>query len=278
MRIKSPDIKILYSRSAGKCNICGLDITEDDIHIGEMAHVIARKQNGPRGISTKYPEINSYENLILLCPNHHEIVDKNPEKYTVEYLLTIKKNHEDFINTRLDISKNYLDDLDSLKTLLRYIPITQYISQLDDLPFKFRMSTELSDPVDMYRCFITDNPHAFPFNDITLQEKWNTFLDYYNAINDWLGGLVQGNRLVTINDSCNYTERDNSFIHTPSVNPYISICYGNEMAMIKNKSELSDEQSTLVDNEVTILKNNAIQACYELINYIRINFQDIKLN
>ena len=39
---------------------------------------------------------NSHENLILLCPNHHTVVDDlEPERFTVEYLTHVKERHEE---------------------------------------------------------------------------------------------------------------------------------------------------------------------------------------
>jgi len=41
----------------------------------------------PLGISLH----DEYENLILLCRNHHKIIDDNPENYSVENLIELKK-------------------------------------------------------------------------------------------------------------------------------------------------------------------------------------------
>lgn len=43
--------------------------------MGEMAHVIGRKPGGPRSDSSAGTD-DSYDNLILLCPNHHTMIDK----------------------------------------------------------------------------------------------------------------------------------------------------------------------------------------------------------
>jgi hypothetical protein len=37
---------------------------------------------------------HAYENLILLCSNHHVVVDDDPEAYTVERLIKMKNDHE----------------------------------------------------------------------------------------------------------------------------------------------------------------------------------------
>lgn len=68
--------------------------------LGEMAHIIADKANGPRGDRTVSAEfLSSYENLILLCLDHHKLIDDNPSTYTVEELRSLKARHEAWVET-----------------------------------------------------------------------------------------------------------------------------------------------------------------------------------
>jgi len=83
MSISNPDIKKLYALSAGRCNLCNKSLFQENIHIGEMAHIIAKNSNGARSLKEQVND-NSYENLILLCPNCHTKVDKAPESYSAE--------------------------------------------------------------------------------------------------------------------------------------------------------------------------------------------------
>ena len=56
-----------------------------------MAHVNAYGANGPRSITNCSPEeLNSFDNLMLLCPTCHKMVDSNPETFTEEWLLKRK--------------------------------------------------------------------------------------------------------------------------------------------------------------------------------------------
>ncbi|MDC0673764.1 hypothetical protein [Nannocystis radixulma] len=69
--------------------------------IGEMAHIIAGRSNGPRGDGSKSQEyLRSYENLILLCPNDHALIDRDLETYTIEVLREIKARHETWVRER----------------------------------------------------------------------------------------------------------------------------------------------------------------------------------
>ena len=84
MAISERDVKLLWGRAGGCCSKpgCAIDLTKeveggDDYVIGEMAHMIARSPDGPRGRAGGGDD--TYANLILLCPTHHREVDKAPE-------------------------------------------------------------------------------------------------------------------------------------------------------------------------------------------------------
>ena len=54
-----------------------------------------RRRNGPRGCELNHEEeVDSYSNIILLCPNHHKIVDSSPEIYTKQCVIDMKSAHE----------------------------------------------------------------------------------------------------------------------------------------------------------------------------------------
>lgn len=103
MAISDPDIKLLWGRAAGMCSRpgCGADLTrliEGGKHytVGEMAHVIAQSEGGPRGIAGGGSD--RYDNLILLCPTCHRDVDKAPAgTFPAEVLHNWKRKHEDRI-------------------------------------------------------------------------------------------------------------------------------------------------------------------------------------
>lgn len=70
--------------------------------IEELAHVIARKRSGARGKS-ELPdsERDQFENLVMLCPSCHTLVDKNEEEFPVQLLLQWKYDHEATISNAL---------------------------------------------------------------------------------------------------------------------------------------------------------------------------------
>lgn len=106
MAISVTDVKKLWGLAAGRCSrpACNEDcikfINNEATVLGEMAHVIAKQPSGPRGVAMGGDD--TYENLILLCPNHHAEIDKAPEgSFTVEVLLDWKAKHEANISAAL---------------------------------------------------------------------------------------------------------------------------------------------------------------------------------
>jgi hypothetical protein len=103
-------LKLLWGRAAGRCAMpsCRIELflTEpgyDPIwNIGEMGHMAASSDGGPRGNSALASrDRDKYENLILLCRNCHGRIDGLKEFYPVERLLQIKEDHEAWVRTAL---------------------------------------------------------------------------------------------------------------------------------------------------------------------------------
>ena len=63
--------------------------------IGEMCHIEGVGKKALRYNADLPPEHrDAYDNLILLCSNHHVIIDHDAEKYTVAELKRMKTEHE----------------------------------------------------------------------------------------------------------------------------------------------------------------------------------------
>jgi hypothetical protein len=103
MTISPKTTKMLWGRAAARCSVvqCRAELVVDrtandkEALIGEMCHIVAEAENGPRGQSALTSEQrHEYDNLILLCRNHHGDIDAQPETFTVELLKEIKAAHE----------------------------------------------------------------------------------------------------------------------------------------------------------------------------------------
>jgi hypothetical protein len=103
-------LKILFALSGNQCAHpeCANSIIEpktdysEALVVGHIAHIYAASDNGPRGNPTlSESDRKKPENLILLCPTHHVIVDGQHETYPATLLLTWKEKHERKFQQRL---------------------------------------------------------------------------------------------------------------------------------------------------------------------------------
>lgn len=116
MAISARTQKILWGKAGATCSFptCPrklvADATELDIEVvlGEVAHIVAQSKDGPRG---EYPpsggDVDSYENLILLCEEHHKLIDGQPRTYTVAKLWQMKEDHERWVSERLSSDERF---------------------------------------------------------------------------------------------------------------------------------------------------------------------------
>lgn len=62
--------------------------------VGEEAHIRGRSVGGPR-YDAECADVDGYENLMLMCPTHHTMIDaNNGAAFTVETLVEMKTLHE----------------------------------------------------------------------------------------------------------------------------------------------------------------------------------------
>lgn len=102
----------LFADSAGHCSKpeCHRYLfssgEKSDYNIGEMAHIIAASEKGPRPSATLDAEAKAeYNNLILLCPSCHTEIDKAPEIFPVDLVLDWKANLKKRIIEAIGIPK-----------------------------------------------------------------------------------------------------------------------------------------------------------------------------
>lgn len=111
MAITDVTRKILWGNSGSKCALCKQSLTmtsletgQGTIVLGQECHIISKADRGPRSylLESELPDnLDSAENLILLCPTDHELVDKVPDQYTVPVLRLAKITHETWVAGRL---------------------------------------------------------------------------------------------------------------------------------------------------------------------------------
>lgn len=145
MSISSKTRKNLWANSGNRCAICKKELftnshDQDKFNIGEECHIISSKPKGPR--HKKLDEYDSYDNLILLCRNHHKEIDELEQTYTEDILRYLKLNHENWVKSTLEESisnskkpkPRFLSRITSGKELLQIVSDSYgYRTDYDDV-------------------------------------------------------------------------------------------------------------------------------------------------
>jgi hypothetical protein len=86
------------------------ELTKNSARLAQVAHIVARSPNGPRGDNPlPFEERNNIQNLMLACPKHHLVIDnkKLAEQYPVSLLMDYKHKHESRIKYLTGLSEDF---------------------------------------------------------------------------------------------------------------------------------------------------------------------------
>lgn len=177
MAISDKSIKLLWANAAGRCSFpsCDKRLSVEQARetapytLGEMAHIKGKNSGSNRYDGNQIDdERDNYQNLILLCPNHHTEIDKpeNENIYTGEWLVNAKSNHEAWVISALTEKK--IVTIDQLKNHIGRLLSDNYQAWL-----KYGPNSELAGK----------NP-----NSDTLYQLW---------ISERLSTIVPNNRAIT---------------------------------------------------------------------------------
>ncbi len=164
--------KLLWARSGGWCAICRCSLTQDETAadpaaiIGMEAHIVSEQPGGPRYRPMQIGEVDHYLNIILLCPNDHVRVDRQPGSFTESKLLEIKADHERWAKQRWD----------------RHRPVHLRDSK-PGAPIPLYRATKGADVID-----VVGNSHAFQYdkpNDLT-EDEVELLGGFLQDVNDWM--------------------------------------------------------------------------------------------
>ena len=153
--MRDRDIKILWGRSGNRCAICKIELIPDgdEYTLGEMAHIVSRSPDGPRGsVEISIDERDDYSNLILLCPTHHTEIDKNEIKWSRQELLRIKTEHEQWVSEQLEQGKISFSAIDNSEFISSRVENWLHFSigrvWIAASITPLRVSSEIIDPLD----------------------------------------------------------------------------------------------------------------------------------
>jgi len=150
-------IKILYASSGGLCAYPGcrtpLVVPQSRALLGEICHIHAASPGGPRFDPTQSDDMrNEADNLIILCPTHHSLVDQDPETYTAQSLLSMKQQHESRVAALIGSVAIELTDQQA----------TDFSRQIDDESVDFAIVVALQKELAAVRQYFPELVHVAP--------------------------------------------------------------------------------------------------------------------
>jgi hypothetical protein len=190
--------KIVWVRFKGQCAICHKELlheSEDENFslLGEVAHIVGEQNNAPRGDHPMpLKERNDIKNLLLLCLEHHKIIDDHPELYPIEKLHEIKQESLVRINNFVPMTRKW----DAKISHLSYINVPR----LSELAFRYEYKVDLQHykegkSLDSLGWNLNYVMSAFENTLSKLSIDAIEFSDMRELHNDYIGGLVSFDRV-----------------------------------------------------------------------------------
>jgi hypothetical protein len=138
----------LYAKSGNRCAFPGCSETLFDNNgnnFSNICHIEGYEKGSKRyNPNPSANERNMYDNLILLCPNHHKLVDSSEQIYTVEVLKTMKAEHEQQIQNQT--TNNFFNQFSS-SSMLQNTAISQFYNFYLDNSEDEMMELELKNKI-----------------------------------------------------------------------------------------------------------------------------------
>lgn len=154
MSISNKTRKELWAKSGNRCAICKKELVnkisdkDGSFIIGDECHIISSSEDGPR-YKNGLEDYDSYDNLILLCKNHHREIDENCTSYTEELLHYIKTAHENWVKDTLEINSKNNTKPKKPRFLKRIVSGKELLNIFSHIAFIYR---DYDDPVNEDEC------------------------------------------------------------------------------------------------------------------------------
>lgn len=174
MPINDKTRKLLWGRSGNRCAICQKELcvdatkSDDESIVGEECHIISKQINGPRYKPQEVGRnLDSYENLILLCRVHHKMIDDQVIEYSKEKIRDIKSKHERWVKDSLE------------KGTIKLLRLRRIKGEKVDLLFRIVSGKQLFGTIDGACGSYTDHPE--PENEYEVE----LLGDFLQSLRDW---------------------------------------------------------------------------------------------
>ena len=133
----------LWVKSAGRCQFAGCNkpvwrngLTLSDGNFGEVAHIVASSEDGPRGSEESADLRIDFSNLMLLCQQCHKEIDDDPDKYPPQLLHQWKQEHED----RIEIQTSHAGDTYKSTVVLFTVNIKNRVTPINPEAYRNAMA------------------------------------------------------------------------------------------------------------------------------------------
>jgi hypothetical protein len=217
--IRQTELNRLYARSGNRCAYTGCrrvlvvlaGAGQPLVTLGEVAHIVASSPAGPRGASFLPPgDRDKYENLILLCNTHHQLIDAKAATYTPERLQAMKADHEQWVEQRLAASVAETAEPEPFREdrlFSTLLPVTRMPKSVFVAPSRFKTEEEIKARLGPLRGtemtpFILRENKVFAFQD--LRVRGNPFEEVIRGrverhrLEDWIEDPDQFLWLITL--------------------------------------------------------------------------------
>ncbi len=156
--------------------------------VGEIAHIIGEENSAksPRGLSLlPLEERNRYTNLILLCAHHHTVIDKNVAAWPVERLHVVKREHELWVEYKLDQTVD--EHIQIYHDFINHVSIALDLERWEwvcDCLFRQIMHVDFPDGIyqldfELFRALLPGKLPVFEEALKNLVHRARAYLDYY---------------------------------------------------------------------------------------------------
>lgn len=212
--------KLLWGKSGNRCAICRVLLSVekpgslDGTLFGEEYHIISKSKQGPRYEEKENFNYDSYENLILLCRNHHSLIDQQCEKYTAKLVIKIASNHEQWVSEKLH---------DDKKKPIGIKRIQENILEV---------LAEIKDGKTLFGLIKGVMAHNFDYDEIRNDVEKESILEFYGCISDIIDAwdlfegssyielhLMLDEKIKKLNDSGIMVFGDNEMMYLTGGNP-----------------------------------------------------------
>lgn len=144
-------VKILYATSGGICAFPGCNTRLVDSAsgalLGEMCHIAAASKGGPRyDLSLSDIDRSESDNLIILCPTHHSLIDQDPHNYSVGKLRLMKVEHE----------RRVAEIVGGSQEIIGTKQATDFARQVDDESIDFAIIVALQEELNALKLYFPE--------------------------------------------------------------------------------------------------------------------------